>query len=42
MLSLTIGAFERMQTQFSFFDSEAWRVDFLVGFAAPTEFIIVL
>jgi len=42
MLSLTIGAFESMWTQFTFFGFETWRVDFVVGFAAPTKFTIVL
>ena len=42
MLSLTIGAFESVWTQFTFFGFEVWRVDFVIGFAALTEFTIVL
>jgi len=42
MFSSTIGTFESMQTQFAFFGFEMWRVDFVVGFVASTEFTMVL
>ena len=42
MLSLTISTFESVQTQFAFFGFEMWRVDFVVGFVAPTKFMMVL
>ena len=42
MLSSTIGAFESMWTQFAFFGFEVWRVNFVVGFATPTKFTMVL
>jgi len=42
MLSLTIGAFENVWTQFTFFGFKIWRVDFVIGFTALTEFTMVL
>jgi len=42
MLSSKIGAFESIWTWFAFFDLEVWKVDFVVGFATPTKFTMVL
>ena len=38
----TIGIFESVWTQFAFFGFEMWRVDFVIGFAAPTKIMMVL
>jgi len=37
MLFLTIGIFEGVQTQFAFFGFKAWKINFVVCFAAPTK-----
>jgi len=42
MLSSIIGAFESVRIWFAFFGFNVWRVDFVVGFAVPTKFTMVL
>ena len=42
MLSSTIGIFEGMQTWFTFFGFKIQRINFVVCFAAPTKFAVIL
>ena len=42
MLSLTIGTFKGVQTQFTFFGFKMWRINFVVHFATPTKFTVIL
>jgi len=42
MLSSTIGTFKGVWTQFAFFGLKAQRINFVICFAAPTKFIVIL
>ena len=42
MLSLTIGIFEGVWIWFAFFGFKGWRINFVVCFAAPTKFAVIL
>ena len=41
MLSMAVYTFEGMQIWFAFFSFEAWRINFIVHFAAPSEFMVI-
>jgi len=42
MVSLAIGAFEGMRVRFALFGFKTRQVCLFVGFAIPTEFVVVL
>ena len=41
MVAVTVQALERVGAGFPFFCFKSWWVDFVVGLAAPTEFLMV-
>ena len=41
MLSMAVHIFEGVPTQFAFFGFEVWRINFIVRFAVPSEFIVI-
>ena len=41
MLSLTVGTFEDVWTQFAFFDFKMQRINFVIHFTAPSEFVMI-
>ena len=41
MFALTIGTFEEIRIQFSFFHFKSWEICLWVGFATPTEIVVI-